>query len=264
MPFSSVLTISFSAVTQQQPVMSGNATSAKNEPPLGSQPLLDLINSLAAETNTVNESRHSDDIVDELMKPSVSAASIIREAAKIWSFSFVELWVPTHDGNQLMFDADACMIHPQAPQSALALFRDSSKTIMFGPGEGIPGRVWSSSKHEILTNVQEAGHLFQRKGFSKFTGLKGAVALPVVCQSSVCHSSNNACSGKKLGVIVAFLEVPLNENASPETVLALIRPLQSAAIDLAHALGTKTSIQSTMGLQPVVKEEHACGGPGEQ
>lgn len=209
------------------------------------QSLLEFAIQRLAEIESVDDSlsRDTTDILNELVQPCVSPASIVQEASKTWSFSFVELWLPTHDGKHLMFDADACVMHPRAPQSALALFRDCSKTTMFQPGEGIPGRVWSSSKPEILTNVQEAGAAFVRN-FSAFTGLKAAIGLPVICQNGMCR-----CRRKCVGVIVAFLEVPLTQSASPEAILSLIRPLQSLAAKLAHALCRRKDLRATMGLE---------------
>ena len=134
-----------------------------------------------------------------------------------------------------MFDADACIIHPKAPQAAMALFRDTSKTITFEMGSGLPGRVWKSGRPEVLTNVQVLSQsVFHRKSLSLLTGLKGAIALPVVCHGDV------------LGVVVAYLELPLADDAAT-TNLPIIVQLQNTANDLAQALCRQANMRRYMG-----------------
>jgi len=164
-----------------------------------------------------------------------SAAAILRRASFGWSFSFVELWLPAMDRKQLLFDADTCAINPHAPQDAMSVFRDSSKTFTFKKGFGIPGRVWETMRPELRTNVQSLNaNTFHRKTLSIATGLQGVVAWPVVS------------SGMLLGVLCAFFDHPLGGNQNAE--IADVKQIQHVAQMLGDALKQEAELRSALGL----------------
>lgn len=80
-----------------------------------------------------------------------------------------ELWVPDADGHLLEFGGG---LYGDAPR-----FGALSRSMCFGRGEGLPGRVWEEGAPLILKDLQ-AGY-FQRAAAARAAGLACAVAFPV-------------------------------------------------------------------------------------
>jgi hypothetical protein len=81
----------------------------------------------------------------------------------------VELWVPDAEG-QLLELQDGLYGGAKA-------FERLSRSMCFGRGEGLPGRVWEEG-HPILLKDLQAGY-FRRAAAARNAGLTAAVALPV-------------------------------------------------------------------------------------
>jgi hypothetical protein len=80
-----------------------------------------------------------------------------------------EIWVPDSDGYLLEF-ADG--LYDEAPE-----FGTISRSMCFGRGEGLPGRVWEQGRPIVLKNLQDG--YFQRAAAAKRAELACAVAFPV-------------------------------------------------------------------------------------
>lgn len=84
-----------------------------------------------------------------------------------------EIWVPDADGHLLDFGGG---LYGNAPD-----FGAVSRTMCFGRGEGLPGRVWEEGVPVILKDLQTG--TFQRAAAAKAAGLSCAVAFPMFFQS---------------------------------------------------------------------------------
>jgi hypothetical protein len=80
-----------------------------------------------------------------------------------------EIWVPDSDGYLLEFGGG---LYGNAPE-----FGGVSRSMCFGKGEGLPGRVWEEARPIILKQLQ--GGYFQRAAAAKAAQLTCAVAFPV-------------------------------------------------------------------------------------
>ncbi|HZE90783.1 MAG TPA: GAF domain-containing protein, partial [Rhizobacter sp.] len=84
-------------------------------------------------------------------------------------FQVIEVWVPDSDGHLLeLADGLYC--------NALDFGR-VSRSMCFGRGEGLPGRVWDQARPIILKDLQ--GGYFRRAAAAKAAGLRCAVGMPV-------------------------------------------------------------------------------------
>lgn len=80
-----------------------------------------------------------------------------------------EIWVPDAEGHLLEFGSG---LYGHAP-----VFGALSRSMCFGRGEGLPGRVWDEARPVVLQDLQ-GGH-FQRAAAARAAGLTCAVAFPV-------------------------------------------------------------------------------------
>jgi hypothetical protein len=80
-----------------------------------------------------------------------------------------EIWVPDSDGYLLEFGGG---VYGDAPE-----FGAISRSMCFGRGEGLPGRVWEEGPPVILKDLQ--GSYFQRAAAAEAARLTCAVAFPV-------------------------------------------------------------------------------------
>jgi hypothetical protein len=80
-----------------------------------------------------------------------------------------ELWVPDAEGYLLEFGGG---LYGNAPE-----FGAISRSMCFGRGEGLPGRVWDEGAPIVLKELQ--GGFFQRAAAAKAAGLTCAAAFPV-------------------------------------------------------------------------------------
>lgn len=80
----------------------------------------------------------------------------------------VEIWVPDADGYLLEFGGG---LYDSAVE-----FGAISRSMCFGRGEGLPGRVWDQRQPVLLTDLQSG--YFRRAAAAKRAGLGCAVALP--------------------------------------------------------------------------------------
>ncbi len=94
-----------------------------------------------------------------------------------WAYG--EVWLPSE--NRAYFEySKVCY----SSTKEMERFRMESEGFKFSPGVGLPGRVWSSKKHEWIDNVTLNGK-FPRQQLAVNSGLKSAVGIPVISDSDV-------------------------------------------------------------------------------
>jgi PAS domain S-box-containing protein len=90
-----------------------------------------------------------------------------------------QVWVPSDDGAYLQ-----CSPAWYSATPGLEAFRARSGSTTFAPGEGLPGRVWSSKQPTWVEDVT-ADLNFPRAPFAREVGLRAAVAVPVIAEQDV-------------------------------------------------------------------------------
>jgi hypothetical protein len=81
-----------------------------------------------------------------------------------------EVWVPDRGGAHLEFCGG---LYGEVPA-----FGATSRSMIFGRGEGLPGQAWEEGKPIILTQLE--GSSFRRIAAAKAAGITTALAIPVV------------------------------------------------------------------------------------
>lgn len=79
-----------------------------------------------------------------------------------------EVWVPTADRSSLALSSGS--------YGALEPFREVSRVMRFGYGQGLPGKAWQSMKPVVLHSFE--GSFFLRTEAARAAGLSTAVAIP--------------------------------------------------------------------------------------
>ena len=88
----------------------------------------------------------------------------------------------------------------------LSAFEEVSRSTSFGPGEGLPGRVWSTGRPAWSADVTLDPN-FPRAPIARQVGLRGAFAFPIWCE------------GRVLGVMEFFSRDPAEPD---EALLAMM------------------------------------------
>jgi signal transduction protein with GAF and PtsI domain len=132
-----------------------------------------------------------------------------------------EVWLPTTSENVLELST-ARWINSGINYNcdfALWQFQECSKNFIILPGEGLPGRVWSSQQPEWISNVSaESEGYFLRNQIAKLFGIKAALGLPIILKNQV------------IAVFVLFMLEPIAMDKS------LLEDIQSAIIQLEELL----------------------------
>ncbi len=126
-------------------------------------------------------------------------------------------WLPSSDGSHLDY---ACGWH-RGPAD-LEQFRIVSERFEFAPGQGLPGRVWSSERPAWVADVTVDTN-FPRARWALRAGLKAALAVPV------------AADGEVLAVLEFFVRHPRDEDER------LVSVVSAAAAQLGAAIRRKAA-----------------------
>ncbi|MBI3941219.1 MAG: PAS domain S-box protein [Acidobacteria bacterium] len=97
---------------------------------------------------------------------------------KVCSFTHWEMgevWMPSSDGSALELGS---VCHGRSAD--LELFGAESKSYVFPPGKGLPGRTWVSRKPEWVKDISVGGEMFPRAPLALKAGIKSALAVPSV------------------------------------------------------------------------------------
>lgn len=105
---------------------------------------------------------------------TAALAAVLRIFCEATGWAFGEAWIP--DAGALRLVRGPIWARPLR---RLALFGEESRHFSFGPGEGLPGRVWRSKRPLWIRDVRVDSH-FPRARLATKAGLQGAFAVPVL------------------------------------------------------------------------------------
>jgi PAS domain S-box-containing protein len=109
-----------------------------------------------------------------------TGTAILEQIARLGTWSIGAIWLVDNDSGML------CVVATWDDGSRdFRAFRESSKSIGFKPGEGLPGRVLSSRTIEWIPDVVLESN-FPRRLAACHDGLHGACALPLFVEGGVC------------------------------------------------------------------------------
>jgi len=151
----------------------------------------------------------------------VAILDLIRLAID-WTWG--EAWKLSQDGAALI-SSGACY----GRDSSITQFQQSTEAIVFAPGEGLPGRVWSTGKSEWLQGIDTLDEkVFLRQEAAAAVGLKTGLGVPVIAD------------GRAVAVLVFFNEAPLPKDSQ------LIELVEAIAFQLGGAIETKQAQQAVI------------------
>ena len=110
---------------------------------------------------------------------NAALVAVLQGVCETTGWTFGQAWLPQSDRKALV-----CGSAWYVTDSALADFRAISQQFVFGPGEGLPGLVWSTQQPVWSANVT-LNPIVVRGGFAREFGLKAAMAIPVLAEHEV-------------------------------------------------------------------------------
>lgn len=146
-----------------------------------------------------------------------------------------ELWVPSADGALLEFDRGLF--------GRAAAFAALSRTMCFGRGEGLPGRVWDEGRPILLRQFEGVG--FRRAAAARAAGLTCALALPFFVDGAL--KAVLVLFGGHDGAVPGGLEL-WHHNARLTTDMTLIDGVYGANADPFEAASRETFLPRGVGL----------------
>jgi len=146
---------------------------------------------------------------------------------------------------------------------SLKQFRQASMGMTFGIGEGLPGRVWQQGQPEQIANIQSAPeNHFHRQAMAKFTGLQGALAIPVFGQRKINQDGWNVQA-----VLVFFTQFLLKTDQSlllaasvAENLSYFLRQKQAEDAQRQSELQSRTILGAIPDLMFRVGADGCCRG----
>lgn len=102
-----------------------------------------------------------------------------------WNYS--EIWFPVLNQRILRLSPVWCLNTQNREQiRSLEQFWECSKAFVLLPGEGLPGRVWSSQKFEWIEDVSaESETYFLRYKIAKAFGVKAGLGVPLLLNAQI-------------------------------------------------------------------------------
>lgn len=119
---------------------------------------------------------------------------VMAQVCQATGWALAEAWVPRPDGKRLEWCGAS-----QGSDEGFARFRQVAERSTFAPGEGLPGRAWASKSPLWIGDITTESS-FERAPWARETGLKAAVAVPVLADDEV------------VAVIDFFLSEPREED----------------------------------------------------
>jgi signal transduction histidine kinase len=129
------------------------------------------------EGRTKNELRLLQSVILALRQTSGLApalAIVLRRVCRVTGWAFGEAWLPSADGRCLEAGPVA-----HRPSRNLRAFAEASLRYRFGPGEGLPGRVWRLKRPAWIRDVRFDSN-FPRAAVAARAGLRAGFAVPVM------------------------------------------------------------------------------------
>lgn len=125
---------------------------------------------------------------------------VLREVCEVTGWAVGQVWLPSDDGSVL-----ECGPAWYSRDPATKPFRDASRDMVFAPGVGLPGAVWSSKQPAWHCDVALDESL-PRMGIAGQVGLKAGLAIPVLADDE----------------LVAVLEFYVREERDEDTCLTTL------------------------------------------
>ncbi|MFP4298888.1 MAG: adenylate/guanylate cyclase domain-containing protein [Spirulinaceae cyanobacterium] len=153
--------------------------------------------------------------------PDFNAAltTALRLVCETTDWVYGEAWIPGEDESAL--ECSPCWYaHPEY-RDRLQDFRTYSEALMFLPGEGLPGRAWTTQESQWLENVLDADvdDVFMRLPLAVESGLTAGFSVPIPAQVVANQSSAIGRPASVLAVLVFFTPRPrLEDNRMRELV----------------------------------------------
>lgn len=104
---------------------------------------------------------------------------VLHKVCDATGWAFGAAWLPRTDGAAI-----ECAHSGFRPSPVLEQFDGRSRTFSFAPGEGLPGRVWSSKRVHWVRDVTADAN-FPRRDLAQKAGLSTGVGLPVLAGEQV-------------------------------------------------------------------------------
>ncbi|KAB2965763.1 MAG: PAS domain S-box protein [Thermoanaerobaculia bacterium] len=129
---------------------------------------------------------------------------VLRQVCETTGWALGEAWLPTADRSRL-----ECYPVWHGVGPGLAEFRQESRHLRFGPGEGLPGRVWQTKQAEWIADIG-AHPGFPRMEAARLAGLSAGLGVPVLAQ------------GQVVLVLDFFLFEPTDEDVQQTRLIAAV------------------------------------------
>jgi PAS domain S-box-containing protein len=171
--------------------------------------------------NDITERRRAEDQLTLLQAITMEVAAaedlpsalkvVLRRVCETTGWVLGQAWIPSVDGSCL-----ECSPAWFTTAGGLEQFRMGSENVRLAPGEGLPGRVWSSKQAAWIRDVTLDNN-FPRAHVAEETGLKAALGIPILSGDQV------------IAVIEFFLREPQDEDERLVQVITSV----AAQLDLA-------------------------------
>ena len=107
--------------------------------------------------------------------------NILKMICQTLQWDLAETWIPNAEGT-ILECSQGCYLK----DSSLSEFRQKSKSLTFGPGVGIPGRIWLSKRSEWIEDISSADpQMLMRSQLATEVGLKSAFGIPILADDKV-------------------------------------------------------------------------------
>lgn len=104
---------------------------------------------------------------------------VLQKVCEVTGWNVGQAWLPQPDNGRLV-----CCPAWQAADKGFESFRAASLETRFAPGQGLPGRVWSSKQPAWVPDVTRDGN-FPRAPHAAAAGLRAGMAFPVLANDEV-------------------------------------------------------------------------------
>lgn len=147
-----------------------------------------LINALAEHTGKIIVHKRAEEQAHLLQSILIGVSTVddlsstldvvLRRVCEKTGWAIGQAWLPRRDGSVMDYNTS------WFSDASLETFKTISAEISFSPGQGLPGRVWSSKQPIWLENATLDPN-FPRAGIATQLGLKAALALPILANGEV-------------------------------------------------------------------------------
>lgn len=112
----------------------------------------------------------------------------LTKICQLTKFGYGEIWLPNNENDENVFLelSSNYYVVASSNQHDLELFYECSKGFIMSKGEGLPGRVFSSTKPEWMLDVSaESENSFLRNKIAGVCGVKTGFAIPLIEEEKV-------------------------------------------------------------------------------